>query len=311
MFKHDNYSLAYEAFTDEKIGERERVVYDIFMKKSIFTALFCLILTSFSAHAQAPIPPTDSLDIATDLTDGIHQPVMKSYGRLGYQIDVFGERLRLPGTEIEEITAGGVLFHNPRIGGMYRMPSGPLKDAYVYMDYTFMSQPVFNQRTEENFTRSTHFLDAGVGYFFKLVEDRVELAPFLGMSSQFNLNDINLENQNIYYHANQSRLGFGLGAQLAVRFDDTLPFPLFLFINAAAYPFTPVITDAVEAEFPENLTVLHFNGSFYGRFLPYLGAEAGYRQQFHFGSSAQSQFDAAWGEFFLLFRFEPEILWLG
>lgn len=269
------------------------------------------------AFAVAPVGAQETeidlqkQDRLTDLQDGIHQPVMKSYGRLGYQIDVFGERLRLPGTEIEEITAGGVVFHAPRVGAMYRIAEGPLKHSYVFADYTFLSQPVQNERTGENFARSTHFLDAGLGYFFELVEDRIELAPFLGMSAQFNLNDVNLSDQNVYYHGNQTRMGFGLGTQLAVRFDDTLPFPLFLFVNAAAYPFTPVTTEAADAEFPDNLTILHFNGSFYGRFLPYLGAELGYRQQFHFGSSANSQFDAAWGEFFLMFRFEPEILWLG
>ena len=249
-------------------------------------------------------------DKSTNLGDGIHQSVMNTYLRLGYQIDIFGEQLKLPGTAVEEITAGGVVYHEPRIGGMYRISSGDFKNAFVFSDYTFLSQPVDNQRTNEKYTRSTHFLDAGLGYFFQLVEDRIEIAPYLGFSAQLNHNDKTPTDQSIYYHSGQSRLGFGLGSQLAVRFDDTLPFPLFLFLNAAVYPLTPVLTDSQDAVFPENLTVLHFNGSFYGRFLPYLGGEIGYRQQFHFGANERSSFNAAWGEFFATIRFEPEILWL-
>lgn len=277
------------------------------MKKWLLTAFVLPLSFSLStlAPAQAKVDP---LDMSTDITDGIHQPVMKSYIRLGYQLDIFGEQLSLPGTELQQITAGGVVYHEPRIGGMYRIREGQLKNAYIFGDYTFLSQPVSDQRSGEKFTRWTHFLDGGVGYFFKLMEDRIEIAPFLGVSSQLNFNDQDPEDKSVYYHVSQSRLGFGLGTQLAVRFDDTLPFPLFLFLNAAVYPLTPVFTDSSEAVFPENLTVIHANGSFYGRFLPYLGAEVGYRQQFHFGSRDDASFNAAWGEFFATLRFEPEVL---
>ena len=182
--------------------------------------LFLLLL---AALWQVSVPvfaqDIDIKDLKTDLQDGIHKPVMKSYGRLGYQIDVFGERLRLPGTEIEEITAGGVVFHAPRVGGMYRITEGPLKHTYVFADYTFLSQPVDNVRTGDTFTRSTHFMDAGVGYFFKLVEDRVELAPFLGMSAQFNLNDSN--------------------PNFSIAFTSSLVFPLTLkFSRTNSFPST-------------------------------------------------------------------------
>ncbi|MBF2054226.1 MAG: hypothetical protein IGS03_12315 [Candidatus Sericytochromatia bacterium] len=274
-----------------------------------------LLLNSFlPALAQSETAPAGSDpvsiridDTSTAIGDGFHQSVMKTFVRLGYQIDLFGEQLRLPNTEIEEITAGGVVYHAPRIGGMYRLSEGPLKDAYIFSDYTFLSQPVKNQLTGDTFTRSTHFLDAGIGYFYPLVEDRIEIAPYIGMSAQFNLNDRQPEDDSIYYHRDQSRVGFGLGSQFAARFDDALPFPLFLFMNAAIYPLTPVISDAQNAVFPDNLTVLHFTGSFYGRFLPYLGGEVGFRQQFHLGNN----FNASWSEFFAMVRFEPEVLLRG
>ena len=236
-----------------------------------------------------------------------HEPVMRTYLRSGYQIDLFGERLTLPETDLGEITAGGVVYHEPRIGGMYRFRQGPLKDGFIFMDYTFLSQPVTNQRTGELFGRYTHFLDAGLGWFFKLMQNRIEIAPYLGMSSQFNHNDRPIEDNSIYYHVNQTRMAFGLGSQLAVRFDDTLPFPLFLFINLAAYPLTPVYTDSTSAAFPERMSIFHAGFSWYGRFLPYLGAELGFRQQLHFGSGNNSSFSASWSEFFAALRFEPEV----
>ncbi|PKL75588.1 MAG: hypothetical protein CVV27_14600 [Candidatus Melainabacteria bacterium HGW-Melainabacteria-1] len=262
----------------------------------------------------SPAPETIQMDrdTRTNLSDGRHQPVMKSYVRLGYQIDLFSEKLVLPGTELDTITAGGVVYHEPRVGGMVRLGdyAGSLEHAFLFTDYTFTAQPVTNQRTNEKYNRSTHFLDLGLGYFFQLVEDRIEIAPYLGMSAQFNLNDRNLDDQSVYYHANQNRLGFGLGGLFAVRFDDTLPFPLFLFLNLAAYPLTPVSTAATTASFPDNLTIVHLGGSFYGRFLPYLGGELGFRQQFHFGGDSQAQFSAAWSEFFAMIRFEPEVLFI-
>lgn len=286
----------------------------MFKLKTLCTTAFLTMTLLSPALAQnepAPEAPKPSAtDTTTNIGDGIHQAVMKSYGRIGYQIDLFSEKLTLPNTSLESITAGGVIFHQPRIGGMYRVGSygGPLEHAFLFMDYTYSLQPVTNQRTSEKFTRSTHFLDLGLGYFFQLVEDRIELAPYLGMSSQFNVNDRNPSDDTIYYHGAQNRMGFGLGGLLAVRFDDTLPFPLFLFMNLAAYPFTPVSSSSTNAAFPNNLTIVHATGSFYGRFLPYLGGEVGIRQQFHFGSDARSQFNASWTEFFLMMRFEPEIL---
>lgn len=263
--------------------------------------------------AEDTITRTDNTDTTTNIGDGIHQPVMKTYGRIGYQIDLFGETLTLPNTALDKITAGGVIYHQPRIGGMYRVGAsgGALQNAFLLADYTYSLQPVTNQRTNEKFNRSTHFLDFGLGYFFQLVEDRIEIAPYLGMSAQLNVNDRNLSDDSIYYHGSQNRLGFGLGGLLSVRFDDTLPFPLFLFLNLAAYPFTPVSSSAANAAFPGNLTIVHLGGSFYGRFLPYLGGEVGIRQQFHFGSDTRSQFNASWTEFFLMMRFEPEILFAG
>lgn len=266
------------------------------------------------AFAQSS-PPADTTDTTTNLSDGVHQPVMKTYIRMGYQIDLFSESLKLPNTELGEITAGGVVYHAPRVGGMYRIGElgGTLENAFIFADYTFLSQPVKDERVETEFTRSTHFLDAGMGYFFQLVEDRIEIAPYLGMSSQLNFNDRDPDPQTdtIYYHDNQNRLGFGLGSLFAVRFDDTLPFPLFLFLNAGVFPLTPVQSQAPNSAFPDNLTVLQFTGSFYGRFLPYLGGELGFRQQLHFGSSERSNFNASWSEFFALIRFEPEILFLN
>ncbi|MGV3525310.1 MAG: hypothetical protein ACO1RX_13850 [Candidatus Sericytochromatia bacterium] len=271
-----------------------------------------LILTVLPAVAQETPPASEAANAkqTTDLTDGVHQPVLNTFVRLGYQIDLFGEKLTLPNTDLQEINAGGVVYHAPRFGGMYRLgpAAGSLENAFVFGDYTYLSQPVLNQRTNDSFNRSTHFLDLGLGYFFKLVEDRIELAPYLGMSAQLNLNDRNPSDDSIYYHNNQNRLGFGLGSQFAVRFDDTLPFPLFLFLNGAVYPLTPVQTTASNAVFPSNLTVVHLTGSFYGRFLPYLGGELGFRQQFHFGSNERSSFNASWSEFFAMIRFEPEIL---
>lgn len=269
-----------------------------------FAVLAFLSLCVPAAFAQ------NADDTTTNLTDGFHQPVMKTYGRLGYQIDLFGEKLNLPGTALDTISAGGVVYHQPRIGGMYRLNASAdiFENAFVFSDYTFMSQPVSDQKTLEKYNRSTHFVDAGLGYFIKLVEDRIELGPYLGMSAQFNLNDRQPTGQGVYYHSNQNRLGFGLGTLYAMRFDDTLPFPLFLFLNAAVYPLTPVQTASPDAVFPTNLTILHFTGSFYGRFLPYLGGELGFRQQYHFGSDTRSQFSASWSEFFAMIRFEPEIL---
>lgn len=275
------------------------------MKAALFS-LCLLLLCPHLAQAQ------DSTDTKTDLNDGVHQPVMKTNLHLGYQIDLVSEKLQVPNSPLKEITAGGVVYHAPRIGGMYRLgeSAGSLANSFIFGDYTFLSQPVMDERIQADYTRSTHFVDAGLGYFFKIVEDRVEIAPYLGMSAQFNLNDRDPDpkSNNIYYHANQSRIGFGLGSLLAVRFDDRLPFPLFLFVNAGIFPLTPVFADAADTSFPENLTVLHLTGSFYGRFLPYLGGELGIRQQFHFGSSPNSSFNGSWTEFFAMLRFEPEIL---
>jgi hypothetical protein len=279
---------------------------------ALLLSLFCLS-TSPSWAQSEPLPPAEPEDTALVAPlepppEATHDPVMKTYVRLGYQIDLFGEKLTLPNTELGEITAGGVVYHEPRIGGMYRFKQGALKNAYVFMDYTFLSQPVKNQRTGDQFGRFTHFLDAGIGYFFPLMKDRIELAPYLGMSAQFNHNDKTIDDKSVYYHVNQNRLGFGLGTQLAVRFDDALPFPLFLFVNLAAYPFTPVLTDSTTASFPSNMSIFHLGFSWYGRFLPYLGAEAGFRQQFHLGSGGSADFSASWSEFFATVRFEPEIL---
>lgn len=273
------------------------------MKKFLLSTLLMTALCP-AALAQTATNTT------TNLNDGVHIPVTNSYIRAGYQIDLFGEKLTIPNNSLDTISAGGVVYHEPRIGGMWRLGSyaGPLENSFIFSDYTFTSQPVTNQRTNEKFNRSTHFLDVGLGYFFKLVEDRIELAPYLGMSAQFNLNDKLPDQQDVYYHANQNRLGFGLGALYSMRFDDTLPFPLFLYLNAALYPLTPVQSSSSTAIFPTNLTIFHLTGSFYGRFLPYLGGELGVRQQFHFGSDTRSQFSASWTEFFALIRFEPEIL---
>jgi len=274
--------------------------------KAVLLSLCLLLINASTALAQ------NQDDTSTNLSDGIHQPVMKTNGHLGYQIYLVSEKLAVPDSPLKEITAGGVVYHAPRIGGMYRLgkSTGSLENSFVFGDYTFLSQPVMDERIQQDYTRSTHFVDAGLGYFFKIVEDRVEIAPYLGMSAQFNLNnrDPDPDTNNIYYHANQSRVGFGLGSILAVRFDDTLPFPLFLFVNAGVFPLTPVIADAADTQFPENLTVMHLTGSFYGRFLPYLGGELGIRQQFHFGSSPSSNFTGSWTEFFAMIRFEPEIL---
>ncbi len=275
------------------------------MKAALLSLCLLLICPHF-AQAQ------DQTDTTTNLNDGVHQPVMKTNAHLGYQINLVSEKLQVPNSPLKEITAGGVVYHAPRIGGMYRLgeSAGSLANGFVFGDYTFLSQPVMDERIQEDYTRSTHFVDAGLGYFFKVIEDRIEIAPYLGMSAQFNLNDRNPapESNNIYYHANQSRVGFGLGSILAVRFDDTLPFPLFLFVNAGVFPLTPVFADAADTQFPDNLTVLHLTGSFYGRFLPYLGGEVGIRQQFHFGSSPSSNFNGSWTEFFAMIRFEPEIM---
>ncbi|MEZ0370090.1 MAG: hypothetical protein ACAI44_13465 [Candidatus Sericytochromatia bacterium] len=273
------------------------------------SAFLTACLLGSPALAQQPVDTGKATDTTTNLTDGVHQPVMKSYVRLGYQIDLVGEKLALPGTALDTITAGGVIYHEPRLGGMFRLGpyAGSLENAFLFADYTFASQPVNDTRAGDKFNRSTHFLDLGLGYFFKLVEDRVEIAPYLGMSSQLNFNDRTLSDDSVYYRAAQNRLGFGLGGLFATRFDDALPFPLFLFLNLGVFPLTPV-TSSPNATFPANLTVLHLSGSFYGRFLPYLGAELGIRQQFHFGGDAKAQFSASWTEFFLLARFEPEIL---
>lgn len=270
---------------------------------SLNILLLNLLLWQIQTMAYAmdtPAPHTE---------DSAHEPVMRTYARLGYQIDVFGEKLSAPQTDFGEITAGGVVYHEPRIGGMYRIRTGDFKNTFVFMDYTFLSQPVVNQRTGEMFGRYTHFLDAGLGYFFKLMKDRIELAPYLGMSSQFNHNDRSLADPSIYYHVNQNRVAFGLGSQLAVRFDETLPFPLFLFVNLAAYPLTPVFTDSSTAIFPSSMSIFHFGFSWYGRFLPYMGGEIGFRQQFHLGGSDNSNFTASWSEFFATMRFEPDIFW--
>lgn len=281
--------------------------------KTLSYALCAVSLCSAPVLAQSETTPNLSTDdTTTNIFDGVHQPVMKTYVRLGYQIDVFGETLTLPDSDLQEIKAGGVVYHAPRIGGMYRLGKNTdiFEHSFIFGDYTFLSQPVMDQRTEVNFTRSTHFLDAGIGRFIQLMEDRIEIGPYLGMSSQLNFNDrdANPDEDSIYYHANQNRLGFGVGSLFSVRFDDTLPFPLFFFANAGVFPFTPVQTDPAAAIFPENLTVMHFTGSFYGRFLPYLGGEIGFRQQFHVGGSDRSNFSAAWSEFFAMVRFEPEIL---
>lgn len=291
-------------------------------KKSV-RRLFCSLALSFSASlALSPVMAQESTpknepairndDTTTDIFDGVHQPVMKTYIRLGYQIDLFSETLAVPNSDLEEIKAGGVVYHAPRVGGMYRLGKGTdiLENSFIFGDYTFLSQPVQDQRTEVDFTRSTHFLDAGVGHFIKLLEDRIEVGPYVGMSAQLNFNDrdANPEDESIYYHANQNRLGFGLGSLFSARFDDTLPFPLFFFANAGVFPFTPVQSSTPGAIFPDNLTVVHFTGSFYGRFLPYLGGEIGFRQQFHVGANDRSNFNAAWSEFFAMIRFEPEIL---
>lgn len=249
-------------------------------------------------------------DIRTNLQDGIHQPVMKSYVRLGYQIDLFGEKLTLPNNTLDTIEAGGVIFHEPRVGGMYRVGpyGGALQNAFIFADYTYAHQPVNDKRAGDSFVRNTHFLDVGLGYFFKLVEDRIEIAPYLGMSSQLNFNDRTLSDDSVYYRASQNRLGFGLGGLFATRFDDTLPFPLFLFLNAGVFPLTPV-SSSPNATFPPNLTVIHLSGSFYGRFLPYLGGELGIRQQIQLGGeTGKSDFSAYWTEFFAMLRFEPEVL---
>lgn len=275
---------------------------------AVLTPLLALSLAAGPSLAQQTIerPRGES----TDLTDGKHQAVMKSYFRVGYQIDLFGEKLVLPGSVLDTITAGGVIFHEPRVGGMIRLGpyAGSLEHAFLFADYTYAHQPVTDTRAGDKFTRATHFLDIGLGYFFQLVEDRIELAPYLGMSSQLNFNDRSLSDDTVYYRAAQNRLGFGLGGLFAVRFDDTLPFPLFMFLNLALYPLTPVTASSTNAAFPGNLTVVHFSGSFYGRFLPFLGGELGIRQQLHFGSDAKAQFSAWWTEFFALIRFEPEVL---
>lgn len=294
----------------------------ILSKQSVSSVLLGLVM-GFSAtlagiaqpEASTPTPPpavTANDDTTTDLFDGIHQPVMKTYIRLGYQIDLFSETLGVPDSDLKEIKAGGVVYHAPRLGGMYRLGKGAdfLENSFIFGDYTFLSQPVKDQRTEVDFTRSTHFLDAGLGHFIKLLEDRIEIGPYIGMSAQLNFNDrdANPEDESVYYHANQNRLGFGLGSLFSARFDDTLPFPLFFFANAGVFPFTPVQSSTPEAIFPDNLTVVHLTGSFYGRFLPYLGGEIGFRQQFHVGANDRSSFNAAWSEFFAMIRFEPEIL---
>lgn len=272
-------------------------------RMTLLTALLLSLICLDTQAQEEPRVPSP----AAPIEEEPHEPVMRTYGRLGYQIDLFGEKLSLPNTDLNEITAGGVVYHEPRIGGMYRVKQGDLKNGFVFMDYTFLSQPVKNQRTGDFFGRYTHFLDAGIGYFFKLMKDRIELGPYLGMSSQFNHNDRAITDKSIYYHVNQNRVAFGLGSQLAVRFDDTLPFPLFLFINLAAYPLTPVFTDSSTAVFPGNMSIFHLSFSWYGRFLPYLGGELGFRQQFHLGSNASSSFTASWSEFFATVRFEPEI----
>lgn len=286
-------------------------------KLMAFSALIsATLLIGAPAQAQTEtVSPEVTLsadDTTTNIFDGFHQPVMKTYIRLGYQIDLFGETLNLPGNDLEAIKAGGVVYHAPRVGGMYRLGKGTdvLQNSFIFGDYTFLSQPVQDQRTEVDFTRSTHFLDAGLGYFIPLMEDRIEIGPYVGMSAQLNFNDrdANPDDDSVYYHANQNRFGFGLGSLFSVRFDDTLPFPLFFFANAGVFPFTPVQTDPAAAIFPDNLTVMHFTGSFYGRFLPYLGGEIGFRQQFHVGGNDRSSFNASWSEFFAMVRFEPEIL---
>ncbi len=278
--------------------------------------MLCLLFYTLMGSGHSPMDiqahAQNADDTTTNILDGNHQPVMKTYIRLGYQIDLFNESLTIPNSELEEIRAGGVVYHAPRIGGMYRLGKGTdiLESSFVFGDYTFLSQPVQDQRTDVTFNRSTHFLDAGAGYFIKLLEDRIELGPYVGMSAQLNFNDRdpNPDEDSIYYHATQNRLGFGLGSLFSMRFDDTLPFPLFFFANAGVFPLTPVQSDAAGAIFPENLTVMHFTGSFYGRFLPYLGGELGFRQQLHFGSDTRSSFNASWSEFFAMIRFEPEIL---
>lgn len=275
--------------------------------KGLALAMTALLAATPATRAQ------DGQDLHTNLSDGIHQPVMRSYVRLGYQIELFGEKLVLPDSTLDTIEAGGVIYHEPRFGGMYRFgpTAGVLDNAFVFADYTYAHQPVNDTRAGDSFVRNTHFLDAGLGYFFKLVEDRIELAPYLGMSAQFNFNDRSLADDTVYYRASQNRLGFGLGGLFATRFDDTLPFPLFLFVNLGLFPLTPV-SSSPNATFPPNLTVIHLTGSFYGRFLPYLGGEVGIRQQIQLGGeSGKSDFSAYWTEFFLMLRFEPEGLFSG
>ena len=65
--------------------------------RSLPTLCLTALLTAAPALAQTPEPtPAPAGDITTNLSDGLHQPVMKSYIRLGYQIDLFGEKLVLP-----------------------------------------------------------------------------------------------------------------------------------------------------------------------------------------------------------------------
>jgi hypothetical protein len=235
-----------------------------------------------------------------------HQPVMTHQVYLGYQINLFSETLKdlqPPTTGVaRDVKAEGLLYHGLRAGGQTRA-----YDVLLFGEYTFLNQPVTNRINSEQFNRATHFIDAGLGYIFPLVKDRIEIAPYLGLNGQFYANDKTQTNTSIYYHVGQSRLAFGAGARYTMRFDDTLPFPLFLNANLGFYPLSTVTTADSNALFVPGASVIQFGASFYGRFLPYLGAELGFRQQFQNGGTSAASFGASWTDFFLNMKLEPEV----
>lgn len=228
-----------------------------------------------------------------------YPPIMTTNISLGYQIDFFNESLLFPADSTKDIKADGTVYNVVRTGGQLRIYNGLL-----FADYSYLTQPVTNQTTLSKFNRGTHFFDVGLGYVFQLMNNKLELAPYLGATGQITGNDTPQADDSVYYHVNQNRIGFGGGVRAAYRFLDRFS----VIASGGFYPLTNANTESANSGFPPNLSLVNLSLRVRAEILPYLGSEVGFNQQFHAGSTADANFNASWSDFYARLTFEPEVL---
>lgn len=236
---------------------------------------------------------------ATAAEEMIYPPIMNSNVSLGYQINFFNENLLFPQSPDKDIKADGTVYEVIRTGGQLRLYNG-----FLFADYSYLNQPVTNQTTAAKFTRGTHAFDVGLGYIFQLMNNRLELAPFLGTTGQITGNDSVQVDDSVYYHVNQSRIGFGGGVRAAFRIWDRFS----VIASGGFYPLTNVTTASTNSGFPAGLSLVNLSLRLRAQILPYLGSEIGFNQQFHSGSNTDTNFNASWGDVYARVTFDPEVL---